>query len=313
MSEKFLKVEDLVVEYRTGGKVVHAVNNVSFELERGKTLGLVGETGAGKTTIAKTILRVLPDAQAKVKSGKVILDGVDLLSLSEAAMRKVRGGQVTMVFQDPMTALNPIMKVGEQIAEVIRKHQTREDKTAREMAEDMLAMVGIPRERYGEYPHQFSGGMKQRVLLLQALLNDPKFLILDEPTAGLDPKERIRIRNLISDLSEDRIVLIATHVVSDIEFISKEILLMKNGRLVDQDSPENLQKRIYGHVYELCISQDELAEVKKEYEISNLFRRDGEIIVRVIADKCPVKYDAVKVSPTLEDVYLYEFEGVKRR
>ena len=155
--------------------------------------------------------------------------------------------------------------------------------------------------------------MKQRVLLLQALLNDPKFLILDEPTAGLDPKERIRIRNLISDLSEDRIVLIATHVVSDIEFISKEILLMKNGRLVDQDSPENLQKRIYGHVYELCISQDELAEVKKEYEISNLFRRDGEIIVRVIADKCPVKYDAVKVSPTLGDVYLYEFEGVKRR
>ena len=136
MSEKFLKVEDLVVEYRTGGKVVHAVNNVSFELERGKTLGLVGETGAGKTTIAKTILRVLPDAQAKVKSGKVILDGADLLSLSEAAMRKVRGGQVTMVFQDPMTALNPIMKVGEQIAEVIRKHQTREDKTAREMAED---------------------------------------------------------------------------------------------------------------------------------------------------------------------------------
>ena len=126
MSEKFLKVEDLVVEYRTGGKVVHAVNNVSFELERGKTLGLVGETGAGKTTIAKTILRVLPDAQAKVKSGKVILDGADLLSLSEAAMRKVRGGQVTMVFQDPMTALNPIMKVGEQIAEVIRKHQTRD-------------------------------------------------------------------------------------------------------------------------------------------------------------------------------------------
>ena len=177
MSEKFLKVEDLVVEYRTGGKVVHAVNNVSFELERGKTLGLVGETGAGKTTIAKTILRVLPDAQAKVKSGKVILDGVDLLSLSEAAMRKVRGGQVTMVFQDPMTALNPIMKVGEQIAEVIRKHQTREDKTAREMAEDMLAMVGIPRERYGEYPHQFWGGRKRRVVIAMARACNPHLLL----------------------------------------------------------------------------------------------------------------------------------------
>ena len=135
--------------------------------------------------------------------------------------------------------------------------------------DELLPLLNLQKVRKKKLK-ELSGGMKQRVLLLQALLNDPKFLILDEPTAGLDPKERIRIRNLISDLSEDRIVLIATHVVSDIEFISKEILL-------------------------------------------NLFRRDGEIIVRVIADKCPVKYDAVKVSPTLEDVYLYEFEGVKRR
>ena len=192
------------------------------------------------------------------------------------------------------------------------KQKRKKTKHIQRRMDELLPLLNLQKVRKKKLK-ELSGGMKQRVLLLQALLNDPKFLILDEPTAGLDPKERIRIRNLISDLSEDRIVLIATHVVSDIEFISKEILLMKNGRLVDQDSPENLQKRIYGHVYELCISQDELAEVKKEYEISNLFRRDGEIIVRVIADKCPVKYDAVKVSPTLEDVYLYEFEGVKRR
>lgn len=152
----FLRVEDLRVEYVSGGKTVHAVNGVSFDLERGKTLGLVGETGAGKTTIAKTILRILPDAQARIADGKVMLDGQNLLELSERAMRKVRGGQVTMVFQDPMTALNPIMTVGEQIAEVIRKHQTLQGETARQLAEDMLAMVGIPKERYGEYPHQFT-------------------------------------------------------------------------------------------------------------------------------------------------------------
>lgn len=154
--DAFLRVENLRVEYVSGGKTVHAVNDVSFDLERGKTLGLVGETGAGKTTIAKTILRILPDAQAKIAGGKVILDGQNLLELSERAMRKVRGGQVTMVFQDPMTALNPIMTVGEQIAEVIRKHQTLKGETSRQMAEDMLAMVGIPKERYGEYPHQFT-------------------------------------------------------------------------------------------------------------------------------------------------------------
>ncbi|MBD9227793.1 MAG: ABC transporter ATP-binding protein, partial [Clostridiales bacterium] len=235
MSEKFLKVEDLVVEYRTGGKVVHAVNNVSFELERGKTLGLVGETGAGKTTIAKTILRVLPDAQAKVKSGKVILDGEDLLSLSEAAMRKVRGGQVTMVFQDPMTALNPIMKVGEQIAEVIRKHQTREDKTAREMAEDMLAMVGIPRERYGEYPHQFSGGMKQRVVIAIALACSPQLLIADEPTTALDVTIQAQILQLIKGLQKEigTSVIFITHDLGVIAEVCDSVSVMYAGKVVE--------------------------------------------------------------------------------
>lgn len=182
----FLKVEDLVVEYKTGGRIVHAVNGVSFALERGETLGLVGETGAGKTTIAKAILRVLPDAQARVGRGRIVLEGTDLLKLGEPAMRKVRGGKVTMVFQDPMTALNPIMKVGEQISEVVRKHQTLKDRTSREIAGDMLEMVGIPRARYNEYPHQFSGGMKQRVVIAMALACNPQLLLADEPTTALD-------------------------------------------------------------------------------------------------------------------------------
>lgn len=245
MSEKFLKVEDLVVEYRTGGKVVHAVNNVSFELERGKTLGLVGETGAGKTTIAKTILRVLPDAQAKVKSGKVILDGADLLSLSEAAMRKVRGGQVTMVFQDPMTALNPIMKVGEQIAEVIRKHQTREDKTAREMAEDMLAMVGIPRERYGEYPHQFSGGMKQRVVIAMALACNPKLLIADEPTTALDVTIQAQVLETMKELREKfgSAMIMITHDLGIIAEVCDEVSVVYAGQIVEHGTLEDVFER----------------------------------------------------------------------
>ena len=148
----FLRVEDLRIEYVSGGKTVHAVNGVSFDLERGKTLGLVGETGAGKTTIAKTILRILPDAQARIADGKVMLDGQNLLELSERAMRKVRGGQVTMVFQDPMTALNPIMTVGEQIAEVIRKHQTLQGETARQLAEDMLPWSASPRSATASIP-----------------------------------------------------------------------------------------------------------------------------------------------------------------
>ena len=272
MSEKFLKVEDLVVEYRTGGKVVHAVNNVSFELERGKTLGLVGETGAGKTTIAKTILRVLPDAQAKVKSGKVILDGVDLLSLSEAAMRKVRGGQVTMVFQDPMTALNPIMKVGEQIAEVIRKHQTREDKTAREMAEDMLAMVGIPRERYGEYPHQFSGGMKQRVVIAMALACNPHLLLADEPTTALDVTIQAQVLDMMDDLKKkyNTAMILITHDLGVVGRMCDNVAVIYAGEVLEYGSKEEILLHpqhpytigLFGAIPDLSVDTRRLANIE---------------------------------------------------
>lgn len=275
-----LKIQDLCKSY---GKK-KALWNFTTEFENG-IYGILGPNGAGKSTL----MNLLTDNLLR-DSGSVLYDGEEILNLG-ASYREIMGymPQQQQLY-DTFTVTHFISYMGTLKGMKSRDIQGRMD--------ELLPLLNLQKVRKKKLK-ELSGGMKQRVLLLQALLNDPK--------------ERIRIRNLISDLSEDRIVLIATHVVSDIEFISKEILLMKNGRLVDQDSPENLQKRIYGHVYELCISQDELAEVKKEYEISNLFRRDGEIIVRVIADKCPVKYDAVKVSPTLEDVYLYEFEGVKRR
>ena len=276
-----------------------ALDGLNLEVADGELFGFVGPNGAGKTTTLKILAGLLvPD------EGEVEIGGLDVYSDGKELRRRI--GYVPDFF-----GVYDNLKVSEYM-EFFASCYGITGLQARTRCHTLLEQVRLE-DKEDFFVDGLSRGMKQRLCLARALIHDPDLLILDEPTAGLDPKERIRIRNLISDLSEDRIVLIATHVVSDIEFISKEILLMKNGRLVDQDSPENLQKRIYGHVYELCISQDELAEVKKEYEISNLFRRDGEIIVRVIADKCPVKYDAVKVSPTLEDVYLYEFEGVKRR
>ena len=182
----FLKVQDLAVEYMSNDKVVHAVNGVSLELERGQTLGLVGETGAGKTTIAKSILRILPDVGAKVTGGKVILDGDDLFEMSEHKMRKVRGNKISMIFQDPMTALNPVQRVGEQIEEVVQLHNKGTKEEFVERAKEMLEMVGIPADRYYEYPHQFSGGMKQRVIIAMALACNPDLLLADEPTTALD-------------------------------------------------------------------------------------------------------------------------------
>ena len=281
-----------------------ALKDVSLEIPQGQFLGIIGHTGSGKSTLIQHFNGLI-----KAASGELYYEGKNIYE--DGYDMKYLRSQVGLVFQYPEHQLFEV----DVLTDVCfgPKNQGLSKEECEKRAKEALELVGFPEELYLQSPFELSGGQKRRAAIAGVLAMRPKVLVLDEPTAGLDPKERIRIRNLISDLSEDRIVLIATHVVSDIEFISKEILLMKNGRLVDQDSPENLQKRIYGHVYELCISQDELAEVKKEYEISNLFRRDGEIIVRVIADKCPVKYDAVKVSPTLEDVYLYEFEGVKRR
>ena len=241
-TDAFLKVEDLIVEYIAGGRTTHAVNGVTFELSRGKTLGLVGETGAGKTTIAKSILRVLPDAQAKIASGKVILNGVNLLELSEHEMRKVRGGQVTMVFQDPMTALNPIMKVGEQIAEVIRKHQVTRERTAVEQAESMLEMVGIPKNRYNEYPHQFSGGMKQRVVIAMALACNPQLLLADEPTTALDVTIQAQVLDMMDELKKqyNTAMVLITHDLGVVGRMCDDVAVVYAGQVLEYGSREEI-------------------------------------------------------------------------
>lgn len=201
-NEMLLQVKDLTVEYTSEGSVIHAVNRVSFDLEKGKAIGLVGETGAGKTSIARAILGILPEPPAKVKSGQVLFEGKDLLKLSDREMQKIRGKKISMIFQDPMTALNPIMRIGDQIAEVIALHDKCGKAQSRQRAQQMLEMVGLPGERYYEYPHQFSGGMKQRVVIAMALACSPELLLADEPTTALDVTIQAEVLDMIRELRQ---------------------------------------------------------------------------------------------------------------
>ena len=192
-----LEIKDLYIDYKTDDADVHAVNGLDLTLEKGECLGLVGETGAGKTSTALGILRLLPTPQGKYLGGSILFNDIPLLEIGDAAMRDIRGKCISMIFQDPMTSLNPVLTVGEQIAEVIRLHDKCSKDEAAKRAGDMLELVGIPAERSGEYPHQFSGGMKQRVVIAIALACSPELLIADEPTTALDVTIQAQVLELM--------------------------------------------------------------------------------------------------------------------
>jgi peptide/nickel transport system ATP-binding protein len=244
-NQPFLSVKDLVVDYTSEGQVIHAVNNVSFDLHRGRTLGLVGETGAGKTTIAKAIMRILPDRSAHVRTGKILLDGEDVLSVPEIEMRKIRGNKVSMVFQDPMTALNPVMKIGEQISEVIRNHKGVSKEEADNEAIKMLETVGIASDRFIEYPHQFSGGMKQRVVIAIALVCNPDLLLADEPTTALDVTIQAQVLDMMSSLKKtfNTSMILITHDLGIVANVCDDVSVVYAGGIVEHGSKE----QIFGH------------------------------------------------------------------
>ena len=243
-ADEFLSVENLVVEYTSDGQTVHAVNGVSFHLERGRTIGLVGETGAGKTTIAKTILRILPDKAARVKSGNIMLEGKNLLELPEAEMRRIRGNNISMIFQDPMTALNPVMKVGRQISEVIKIHNHISQNEADKRAVEMLEMVGIPEERFEEYPHQFSGGMKQRVVIAIALACNPDLLLADEPTTALDVTIQAQVLDMIKELKEQyhTAMILITHDLGVVANTCDDVAVIYAGEIVEMGTVRQIFK-----------------------------------------------------------------------
>ncbi len=237
-----LKVTDLKVQYTSGKSIVEAVNGVSFGLNPGRSLALVGETGAGKTTIAKSLLRILPNPQGKVVGGSIELEGKPVLELSEAEMRKIRGNKISMVFQDPMTSLNPVMRVGEQIAEVIRKHQNVDNKGAEQQAAEMLQMVGIDGKRADEYPHQFSGGMKQRVVIAMALACNPDLLIADEPTSALDVTIQAQVLDMMIDLrnKKNTALILITHDLGVVGQICDEVAIVYAGEIVEYSEKKEL-------------------------------------------------------------------------
>ena len=235
MAEKTIEIKDLVVEYRTRSGVVQALNGLSLSIEKGKTLGLVGETGAGKTTAGLAVLGLIPSPPGVIVSGEILLNGKDLRALTDKEMDQIRGDAVAMIFQDPMTSLNPVMTVGDQIAEAIKIHEGLNHGDALKKAEEMLEMVGIPRERAKEYPHQFSGGMKQRVVIAMALACNPRLLIADEPTTALDVTIQAQVLEMMKGLKEkyEMSMLMITHDLGIVAEICDEVSVVYAGRVVE--------------------------------------------------------------------------------
>ncbi len=287
-----LEIKNISKTYKKG--TVKALDNFSVTLTSG-VYGLLGPNGAGKSTLMNIITDNLNS-----DSGEVLYDGGNIKKLGKS-YRSVLGymPQQQGLYDDftlkrflwYMAALKGLKK-----------------KEAKEKITSLLETVNLTSSAHKKLG-SFSGGMKQRALIAQALLNDPEILILDEPTAGLDPKERIRIRNFISEIAENKIVLISTHVVSDIEFIAKEIILLKSGQLVSHDTCNNLIKEIENKVFEIEVDREKLKYFQDNYRVSNLYHSDDKIVVRIVTDNKPENGKAESVKPTLEDLYLYIFES----
>ncbi|MBE5889457.1 MAG: ABC transporter ATP-binding protein [Lachnospiraceae bacterium] len=242
MNENYLSIQNLVVEYSSGGEIVQAVNGVDIELKKGETIGLVGETGAGKTTIAKAILRILQTPPAKIKAGSIKLDQQELLELPEKEMQKVRGNKIAMIFQDPMTALNPTMTVGEQISEVVLQHNHISREDAKKKTIEMLEMVGITALRFYDYPHQFSGGMKQRVVIAMALACNPELLLADEPTTALDVTIQAQVLEMIKALKDkfNTSMILITHDLGVVAETCDQVAVIYAGEIVESGTKEHI-------------------------------------------------------------------------
>lgn len=245
MNEKkdLLQIKDLTVKYVTVDGTVEAISNLNLNIKAGETLGLVGETGAGKTTTVKSIMSILPNPPAKIFGGEIFFNGEDILKKSNKEMRKIRGKKISMIFQDPMTSLNPVITVGEQIMEVVSLHNPGiSGKEAMVQACNMLEMVGIKAERSTDFPHQFSGGMKQRVIIAMALACNPELLIADEPTTALDVTIQAQVLDLMKKLKEkyDTSMIMITHDLGIVAEICDNVAIMYAGEIVEYGTREHI-------------------------------------------------------------------------
>ena len=236
MGDKLLEIKDLHVTYRTSDATIYAVNGLNLSIKKGETLGLVGETGAGKTTAALSILKLLPARIGFITGGTIKFGDMDIVNATEADMRLIRGESISMIFQDPMTSLNPILKIGEQIAEVLELH--REDMSKQQVADrvdEILQLVGISADRKNDYPHQFSGGMKQRVVIAIALACEPELLLADEPTTALDVTIQAQVLEMMSELKEklNTSMILITHDLGVVAQICDRVAIMYAGEIIE--------------------------------------------------------------------------------
>jgi peptide/nickel transport system ATP-binding protein len=268
-AERVLEVENLQTVFYTRGGLVKAVDGVSFSLERGKTLAIVGESGCGKSVTALSLMRLVADPPGRIVGGSIRLDGVDLMSLDPNAMRAIRGNQISMVFQEPMTSLNPVMTIGRQIGEALILHQQMSQKAALARAIEMLQLVGIPepKQRIKEYPHQLSGGMRQRAMIAMALACNPKVLIADEPTSALDVTIQAQILDLIGKLQRElgTAVILITHDLGVVAETAERVIVMYAGRKVEEATVGDLFARpLHPYTRGLMNSIPRLALMRRE-------------------------------------------------
>lgn len=237
-----LEIKNLSIEYVTDERTNKAVNNLNLKIREGETLGFVGETGAGKTTTALGIMRLVPSPPGRIVSGEIIFEGENLLEKTEKEMREIRGNKISMIFQDPMTSLNPIMTVGEQIEEVIKLHEDLPKDELRKRAEAMLETVGIRKERFNDYPHEFSGGMKQRVVIAMGLACNPKLIIADEPTTALDVTIQAQVLELMKELKVkfNTSMLLITHDLGVVAETCDYVAIMYAGSVLEYGNVERI-------------------------------------------------------------------------
>lgn len=249
--ENLLDIKNLYVQYKTHDGTVYAVNGVNLTLAKGETLGLVGETGAGKTTTALSILRLLPDRIGSIESGQILLEGEDITAISEGKMRDIRGNKVSMIFQDPMTSLNPILTVGKQIEEAVLLHTKLSKEEREKRVDEMLTAVGLQPSRKNEFPHQFSGGMKQRIVIAIALACKPELLLADEPTTALDVTIQAQVLQMMNELKKqfNTGMILITHDLGVVAQTCDKVAIMYAGRIVENGTVKDIYESEKHHPY----------------------------------------------------------------
>lgn len=313
MNDLILDIKDLEVIYETDIETVYAINGIDLKLNKGQTLGIVGETGAGKTTTALSIMKLLPDRVGKIINGQILFDGQDIINLKEDKMRKLRGAEISMIFQDPMTSLNPVMTVGYQLAEAIKLHKDVNKVQLQEEVDEMFEMVGIPPDRKDDYPHQFSGGMKQRIVIAMALACDSKVLIADEPTTALDVTIQAQILNMMTELKEikNTSMILITHDLAVVSEICDIVSIMYAGEIIESGTKQDIFKADGHHPYTdgLFKSIPSLTEESKRLMPIEGLMPDPSSLPKgcKFHPRCPLKMDICSI----ENPKNYEFGSHK--